>query len=75
MQTIINESMTYVNRSIDSTNMSSNLIGPWIEDTVHANINGKKVHKYLRLRDGLHPDENTKLIWAKKLRNAFIANL
>ena len=53
MQAIINTSMSHINRAIDSMNMSSNLIGPWLEDTLHANINGKKVYKYLRLRNGL----------------------
>ena len=74
MQQIVNEAMSFVNRSIDSMNISSNVIGPWIEDTIHANINGSKVHKYLRLYDGLHPDKPTKWIWAKKLAKAIIKN-
>ena len=74
LQTIIDDSIPIINRAIDSMNMSSNVIGPWIEDTVHANINGKRVHKYLRLHDGLHPSLSTKKIWAKKLAKAFLNN-
>ena len=75
LQTIIDDSIPFINRAIDSMNMSSNLIGPWIEDTVHANINGKRVHKYLRLYDGLHPSISTKKLWAKKLAKAFVNNI
>ena len=74
MQRIVNKAMSFINRSIDSINMSSNVIGPWIEDTIHANIHGKKVHKYLGLHDGLHPDTNTLKLWAKKLMKAFTDN-
>ena len=75
LQMIIDESIPFINRAIDSMNMSSNLIGPWIEDTIHANINGKRVHKYLRLHDGLHPSISTKKLWAKKLAKAFLNNI
>ena len=74
MQSIINDSISYINRAIDSMNISSQLIGPWLEDTIHANINGKKTNKYLRLKDGLHPDDNTKKLWAIKLTKAFRDN-
>ena len=75
MQKIIDEAMPLINRAIDSMNMSSNLVGPWIEDTIHSNINRKRVHKYLRLYDGLHPSPPTKKLWAKKLTKAFETNL
>ena len=75
LQTIIDDSIPIINRAIDSMNMSSNVIGPWIEDTVHANINGKRVHKYLRLHDGLHPSISTKKLWAKKFAKAFLNNI
>ena len=74
MQRIVNASIPLINRAIDSMNISSSLIGPWIEDTVHCNINGKITHKYLRLADGLHPTSSTKRIWAKKLTKAFRDN-
>ena len=75
MQEIINTSITCINRSIDSMNISSNVIGPWLEDTIHTSIKGKKVNKYLRLYDGLHPDATTKKLWAKKLAKAFLDNM
>ena len=75
MQGIINDSITYINRSIDSMNISSQVVGPWLEDTVHTSIKGKKVNKYLRLHDGLHPDAPTKKLWAKKLAKAFLDNI
>ena len=75
LQTIIDDSIPIINRAIDSMNMSLNLISPWIEDIVHANINGKRVHKYLRLHDGLHPSISTKKLWAKKLAKAFLNDI
>ena len=73
MQSIIDEAIPILNRSIDSMNMSSDLVGPWIEDTIHSNINGERVHKYLRLYDELHPSAATKKLWAKKLPRHFCA--
>ena len=74
LQTIIDDSIPIINRAIDSMNMSSNVIGPWIEDIVHANINGKRVHKYLRLHDGLHQVFRPKKSGPKKLAKAFLNN-
>ena len=71
MQKIIDGSITYINRAIDSMNISSNVVGPWLEDTIHTAIKGKKGHKYMRLYDGLHPDKITKNLWAKKLVKSF----
>ena len=75
MQNIINGSIAYINRAIDSMNTASNVQGPWLEDTIHTSIKGKKINKYLRLHDGLHPDNITKKLWAKKLTKAFLDNM
>ena len=66
-QEIINDAVYHINSAINSMNKDLNIQDPWLSDTVHANINGRHIHKYLRLDDGLHPNEKTITIWAKKL--------
>ena len=66
-QKIINMSTYHVNHAINSMNSDRNAIGPWLSDSIHANINGRHVHKYARLIDGLHPTDQTLKIWAKKI--------
>ena len=75
MQMIINEAVIHINNSINSMNLSSNVIGPWLADTIHSHTNGRIVHKYPRLHDGLHPDSATKKLWAKKLVKSIQDNL
>ena len=67
MQKIVDESVLYINAAIDSMNLSSNVLGPWIHDTIHANIHGKRVHKYLKFYDGLHPNDHTLQTWSRKI--------
>ena len=66
-QKIINMSTYHVNHAINSMNSDRNAIGPWLSDSIHANINGRHVHKYARLIDGLHPTDQTLKIWANKI--------
>ena len=75
MQTIINTALPTLNAAIDAQNMASNTIGPWLSDTIHSNINGRLVHKYKRLPDGIHPDEITRALWAKKFVKAIENNM
>ena len=70
-QNILNMSTYHVNHAINSMNSDRNSIGPWLSDTIHANINGRHVHKYARLIDGLHPTDQTLKIWAKKINSPY----
>ena len=65
-QKIINMSTYHINHAINSMNSDINAVGPWLSDTIHANINGRHVHKYARLMDALYPTDQTLKIWAKK---------
>ena len=75
MQNIIDEGLPLINIAIDSINMNSQVKGPWLTDTIHSLINGKRVHKYKRLPDGIHPDKTTCELWARKLVRSFEENL
>ena len=75
MQEIINDAIVHVNNAINSMNMATNVIGPWLADTIHSWTNGRIIHKYPRLHDGLHPDSDTKKVWAKKIVKAIRDNL
>ena len=75
MQQVIDDGLPLLNAAIDSINMNSNVKGPWLTDTVHSLINGQRVHKYKRLPDGIHPDEATCKIWAKKIIKAIENNI
>ena len=66
-QEIINEAVCQINKSINKMNIDHEVKGPWLDDTIHAATCKKVIHKYKRLYDGLHPDENTVKIWAKKI--------
>ena len=64
-QNILNQSVYHINHAINAMNADSNVIGPWISDSIHANIHGRHVHKYNKFSDGLHPDIITCRQWAK----------
>ena len=75
MQKIINEGLPLLNAAIDSINMNSNVKGPWLNDTIHNLTNGRRIHKYKRLFDGIHPTKETCEIWAKKIVKAIKDNM
>ena len=75
MQSVIDEGLPLLNAAIDSINMNNGVKGPWLTDTIHSLINGKRVHKNKRLPDGIHPDEVTCKLWAKKIVKAIESNL
>ena len=75
MQKVIDDGIPPLNIAIDSINMNHQVKGPWLTDTIHSLINGKRVHKYKRLPDGIHPDETTCELWSKKIVKSFETNL
>ena len=56
MQTTIDEGLVTLNSAINAINMSTGVVGPWLQDTVHSLTNGRRIHKYKGLPDGIHPD-------------------
>ena len=66
-QHIINETVNLVNVKINKMNIDHNVKGPWLADTIHSTSGNHTTHKYKMLPDGLHPDEKTLKIWAKKI--------
>ena len=73
-QKIINQAIPILNRAINSINTDVECISPWLGATIHSIIHKKYSHKYLRLRDGLHPTEDTIQIWADNFVEAILKN-
>ena len=71
---MIDEGVVHVNRVIVNINEESGLVGPWLQNTVHALFKGKRIHKYLRFHDGLHPDPQTKLLWSRLIAKSILTN-
>ena len=74
MQKVIDDEVPLLNAAIDSINMNAEVVGPWLTDTVHSWTNGRRIQKYKRLSDGLHPSEDKCLLWAKKISKAIVKN-
>ena len=66
--------MPLLAHTVNLINESSNVIGPWITGTVHDYVNHKLYNRYARLKDGLHPTDLTKEVWAKKFVLAIMKN-
>ena len=60
-QNAINWGIPHLNRAIKSLNRDLECISPWIGSSMHAMIH-HRYHKYLRLRDGLTPTNDTTII-------------
>ena len=74
-QFVINEGIIYVNQVITLMNTDSGLVSPWIQDTVHCLTHGKRINKYQRFYDGLHPTPKTQDIWARLITRGINTNL
>ena len=73
-QNVLNEGVVLVNRVIVNMNEESGLVGPWLQNTIHALHKGRRIHKYLRFRDGLHPDAVTMTLWSRLIVKSIITN-
>ena len=73
-QNVLNEGVVLVNRVIVNMNEESGLVGPWLQNTIHALHKGRRIHKYLRFRDGLHPDAATMTLWSRLIVKSIITN-
>ena len=75
MQKVINDRLPLSNSAIDCINMNANVKGPWLTDTIHSFTNGRRIHKYKRFSDGIHPTKDTCEIWARKILKAIKDNM
>ena len=73
-QGVIDEAMIYLNKAIASLNTDSNVLAPWTLDTVHYQIRHRYVHKYFKLKDGLHLTNTLRARWAYKIVKAVCQN-
>ena len=73
-QGIIDEAMIYLNKAIASLNTDSNVLAPWTLDTVHYQIRHRYIHKYFKLKDGLHLTNTLRARWAYKIVKAVCQN-
>ena len=74
-QTIIDNSIRHVNAVVQSINMATGGIAPWLSNTIHMVQHATRYHRYNRLRDGLHPTSYLLNIWATKFVNSIRNNL
>ena len=73
-QHVINQAVPLLNHAINSINTDVEAVSPWIGSTIHAIIHHKYTHKYMRLRDGLHPTEELVQIWTDCFVHAILKN-
>lgn len=66
-QQILNEAVIDINRKITEFNRLRGVPTTWLSTVVHSYYRGQHHHKYNKLRDGCHPDEETKRKWGKLL--------
>ena len=74
-QAILNDICVTLNQTITLINDDDGLQSPFIQDTIHCLVRKKRVHKYIRFGDGLHPDTDTVKLWAKVFAKGIHKNL
>ena len=74
-QAILNDICVTLNQTITLINDDDGLQSPFIQDTIHCLVRKKRVHKYTRFGDGLHPDTDTVKLWAKVFAKGIHKNL
>ena len=73
-QSVVNEGVILVNQAITMMNQDNGVVAPWTQDTVHNLVNGRRVHRYNKLYDGLHPSNELMTQWAKLIVKSAITN-
>ena len=74
-QTIINDGVITLNQVVTMLNRDDHLTAPWIMDTIHSLTNGRRINKYSRFYDGLHPNETTQKLWSTLITKAAKTNI
>ena len=67
LQETLNMAMVEINRRITALNKEHGVPTTWISTVIHAYYRGTHHHNYKRLKDGCHPDEETKVRWVRQL--------
>ena len=71
----VDTAMPILVHAINFINKSSNVMGPWITGSIHDYVNHKLYSRYAKLKNGLHPTESTRNVWAKRFVEAIIKNV
>ena len=66
-QDCLNDSIIEINRQITALNKANAVPSTWTSTTVHSYYRKRHHHNYQNLADGCHPNEETKLRWAKQI--------
>ena len=70
----INNAMPILAHTVNFINKAEELVGPWITGSIHDYKNHKLYHRYAKLKDGLHPRDALKDVWAGKFTKAIVKN-
>ena len=73
-QQIIDQAVPHINHAINLMNQDSEVSSPWLQTTIHAKIHHRPCHKYRRFSDGIHPSDQTLILWAQLLIKSFLSN-
>ena len=74
-QVVVDEGVVLFNQTLNLINMQSEVVTPWLQDTIHFLTKGKRIHRYSKLRDGIHPTSETADTWARLLAKWALTNL
>ena len=74
-QVVVDEGVVMFNQTLNLINMQSEVVTPWLQDTIHFLTKGKRIHRYSKLRDGIHPTSETADTWARLIAKSALTNL
>ena len=74
-QNTLNKAIIEINRQLTSINQANGVPTAWTAGVVHNYFRGKYHHYYVKLVDGCHADDRTKIEWAKRLTKALVRAL
>ena len=66
-QELLNLAVIEINRRIVELNKKHGVPTTWTSTIVHSYYRNTHHHNYKKLRDGCHPDEGTKVKWARQI--------
>ena len=74
-QVVVDEGVVMFNQTLNLINMQSEVVTPWLQDTIHFLTKGKRIDRYSKLRDGIHPTSETADTWARLIAKSALTNL
>ena len=69
-QSLLNYTIIPLNQTVMLINQDREFYLPFLQDTIHALSKGKRLHKYARFYDGLHPRDEPLDLWGKLFAKA-----